>query len=676
MTPAVRTYDVFDTLLTRAVGRPTSLFLLMGRLPQVARLSGCSPEQWARTRTSAERLARTGRAEVTLQEVYEELGRGLALPPGDVAALLQHELDLEHRLSRVVPSAAQLLKDGEDSRRVALSDMYLPSDVVRGLLRRHGLDHLLDEVRVSSTTGATKSSGEAYLRLLRDTGATGAQVHHVGDHPGADVRVPRLLGIRATHTPSAHLNRYEQRWEDAAWSTDGFASLVAGASRSTRLQVEAAPELRPVVEVTAGVAAPVLLAYVLWVLRSAAAEGVQRLYFLARDGEVLLQIARRLDARLGLGLDLRYLHGSRSVYHRASLADGDLASASWAWKAMYGLTAAAVLQRLGLDEEESEAHAARLGLASSGPVDGAVVARIVGDEQVAGLVTRRATGLRERLQDYLRQQGLSDGTPYGVVDTGWAGRVVQALEDALPEDARPPVRGWFFGYMDRPDGARRPDVLRGYLFDDVARTGVRGRFAQAYGPIETFTVADCGMTTDFVRGDDGTLTPVLASPDNPVLADWPWELMRTTMLRFVDELVMDEDIAAVGADLRLPVAAVLEDFWDRPTAEEARAWGRYPYEDDLLASSRHRLATGLSLRDFVRKSTDRGYEGRRLWLQGSVALTGAGLRPPARAGLWAADRLRRTGAARFAVPDRALPRAHLLVQAVRARRSLPRCVGP
>jgi hypothetical protein len=336
---------------------------------------------------------------------------------------------------------------------------------------------------------------------------------------------------------------------------------------------------------------------------------------------------------------------------------------------MYGLTPRKVLERMGLASEVAYDELERLGVASEGPVDPNVIHVVSHDNRLDDLVKTKARSTRDRLHAYFRQEGLCDGTPYGVVDTGWAGRVVQALEDALPEDATPVRRGWFFGYMDRLDGARRPDILRGYLFDEVARTGIRGRFEQAYGPLETFTVADCGMTSDFRRTEpDGPLVPVLASETNPVLEGWPWHELRDVVFDFVNQLVLDQDLAAIGADLRPTVAAVLDAFWTHPTADEAAAWGSYLYEDDLLASSRNALATPLGARDFLRKTTDRGYEGKRLWLQGSVALTNARLRMPARAGLWFNDRLRSHGAARFLLPDRIAPRAQLLQQAVRTRR--------
>ena len=76
-------------------------------------------------------------------------------------------------------------------------------------------------------------------------------------------------------------------------------------------------------EVVAGVAGPLLAGYVLWCLRRAAEAGLPRLYFVARDGEVMLAIARRLVEGLGLDLDLRYLEGSRRAWLLPSMGEVD-----------------------------------------------------------------------------------------------------------------------------------------------------------------------------------------------------------------------------------------------------------------------------------------------------------------------------------------------------------------
>jgi hypothetical protein len=544
--------------------------------------------------------------------------------------------------------------------------MYLSTDFITELLTRHNLTHHLDAVHVSSDHLASKSRGDLYRRIQISERVRAREWRHVGDNAKSDVVVPRLLGIGAEHASAASLNRFERLWEDHRYESGGFTSLIAGASRMARLSTETDEQLQPIRTVAAGVAGPILTAYVLWVLHSAIREDVRRLYFLARDGEILYLVACRLVKRLGLDLELKYLYGSRSVFHRASLASRPVNTARWAWSAMYRSSPIEILSRLGIEEDDARDALSRLGIEPDArPTSENLIKQLVRDDEIVRQARMSGQQLLQRVQGYLRQEGFCDGVRSAIVDTGWAGRIVESLANVLPDDAAPLARCYLFGYMKRANGYASPEVLRGYLFDEYAETGFAGHFNDAYGPLETFTVADHGMTTDF-REREGRFEPVLASDHNPILVDWPWAEFRETVFRFVDELVLDSDIANVRADLRTPVAAALTAFWSNPTEEESRAWGAYIYEDDILASSHNSLASEITLGDFLGKARP-SYEGRRVWLQGSVMLSHPMLRPAARAGLWLNERRRSSPGLTSLMPAQLRQRARLLAIAARSR---------
>ena len=83
----------------------------------------------------------------------------------------------------------------------------------------------------------------------------------------------------------------------------------------------------PLVRVTAQVTAPVLFLYVWHVLEQAERMGLKRLYFLARDGYIMLEIAREIARVCPVSLDLRYLYCSESslrlpCLHRMDTEEG------------------------------------------------------------------------------------------------------------------------------------------------------------------------------------------------------------------------------------------------------------------------------------------------------------------------------------------------------------------
>jgi predicted HAD superfamily hydrolase len=156
---AMACFDVFDTVLTRAVGSPASVFLLLGRrLAQQAAIS-CTPEAFARARIAAEQRLRSnvGVGRYTLREIYSELGAALQLAEPTWKALLREECALEAELARVVPEGRtgveQARRHGE--RVVFVSDMYWPSCLIRKQLERHGLWKGGEACYVSCERGAT-----------------------------------------------------------------------------------------------------------------------------------------------------------------------------------------------------------------------------------------------------------------------------------------------------------------------------------------------------------------------------------------------------------------------------------------------------------------------------------------------------------------------------------------
>lgn len=660
-------FDVFDTLLVRIVSSPRAAFLLMGNLEEVRTITGCSPEAFARVRCQAETHSRRGRPETTHDAVYEDVRRALALGEEQAERLARIELDVERRLIRPAPGVASRLAGAPAPRRVAISDMYLPGQAVTALLDEAGLGEFLDAVYVSCDHGATKRSGALFDIVLTKEGVTPSRFVHTGDNAESDVVSPRRLGAAAVHAPEAHLSRYERIWDAHGATTGGLSAVFGGAARLARLRMAPADEReRAIVEVATGAAAPALVAFVLWTLRGAERRGIRRLYFLARDGELPLHLARNLAPRMGLDIDLRYLHGSRRLLHQATILEGDPRDAVWAWNAFHRPTLAKALRRFGLAEAQAVDHLRRLGAGelADRPVEPEHLRRLLEDTTLREAIRAEAPARRDRMERYLVQEGLGDGTPYGIVDTGWTGRTIESL---VASSAAPPVGVYFFGVRKRDFGWHRPDLISGYLFDEVAGTGFADYVPEGRAPavIETFTVTDEGITVDLEDDGHGGVRPVVASPHNPVLAQWPWwATYRAAVDAFVEALpVEDADLLALGADLRTPTAEVLSSFWEHPTPAEVEAWGSFVFEDDLLGESHNTLVQPYHVADVLARVVSRRPVRPRVWHAGSAAASPL----PARlaVGAWWSAKAARRGL----VPERAraLVRHYRVSRAVRAR---------
>src|SRR5260221_4537486 len=111
MTMPLASFDVFDTVLTRSVGTPASVFLLLGRRLSRRGAITCSAEVFARARVNGQKLARLHQSsgEITLMDIYRQLGAVFGLNVQQQAQLAEEEQRLEAELIRPVPAAQRWL---------------------------------------------------------------------------------------------------------------------------------------------------------------------------------------------------------------------------------------------------------------------------------------------------------------------------------------------------------------------------------------------------------------------------------------------------------------------------------------------------------------------------------------------------------------------------------------
>ena len=304
--------------------------------------------------------------------------------------------------------------------------------------------------------------------------------------------------------------RYERRLDAAAARGDALAAAFARAARAARAAVPAAgPGPAALRDVAAGVAAPMLAAFVLWILADAAARGTRRVHFLARDGQVLHEIARRLAPRLpGPAIDVRYLAASRQIWTRAVSASADH---HWLFYGdLPGTSLGDVLRRLAVPADAVAADLARLGFdpaARERPLGAAELARLrawlAGPGFAAAAAPARAAN-RRRLVAHLAQEGVLDPGPAAVADLGWLGSLHDALCGLLAAEGAAPVDCYLFG-IERVKDATWLDRRRGFFFDFNRGEGAElfARPEERRGFLEVFCAADHGTVTGLRDGAGG-----------------------------------------------------------------------------------------------------------------------------------------------------------------------------
>lgn len=428
-----------------------------------------------------------------------------------------------------------------------------------------------------------------------------------GGGPGAVSRYEQLL--RATDGPATDL---------------AVAMAEAGAACRATVGVRDGREAA-IRDVAAGVAAPALVGFVLWVLHEAGLAGLRRLCFLSRDAQVFHRIACRLAPRLGSPVELRYVYGSRRTWNLAAADPSALDRQDWLFNSFMRSNAADVCARLGLPVGDFEPLLATVGASADPRVradrteQAAALRRFVGLPQVAHAVAPRIRRMRELVRAYAVQERMTDvGT--GLVDAGWTGRMIGALTTTTRDLPQPAVFLW--AHEPRASGWTDPARVKAYMYNTATGNGVDMRVPDTPYIVETFCMSDHGIVADYRPTPDGSVEAVTETSDNPAVTAWGFDVYRATIDRFCDALDLPPDAAASAAGLRPAVARVLHAFWITPTNAEAGAWGTYPYDSDPLARATRPLAAPFDPHHLRAVLTGAPLDQQdRAWLQGSLALS-------------------------------------------------------
>jgi hypothetical protein len=450
---------------------------------------------------------------------------------------------------------------------------------------------------------------------------------HTGDHPHSDVTVPGLFGIGIESFYQGNLNAREGRLATAKEFDTLLPALLAGVSRLVRLSgTGATAQHQRVRELAAHTAGPFLCGFVLWVLQTAKAIGLKRLYFISRDGLILLKVAKELAASVDPNIELRYLYGSRQAWHFPASRGLGLDKASWVWQWTTSYSVTTVLGRVGVAPQ-----AVSLLLANGGIPPGAWnepmsrkneirLKKVFLTPRFQELLMREADKRRALLIEYLKQEGLFSGDKWTIVDVGWNGNLQDSLGAILEEEGHQPVGGFYVGLNNKGDRQDKGES-RAYLFDLRRDPKWRLRIPQPQSCVETFCAANHGSTIGY-RAEEGSIIPVLQPWQTEPFETWGLEVLQTVVAEYAAELAK---VLIWFDGLKInPLLAVrsLAETWSNPTLEEAACLGSFPFIEDQVGIGVRPLACPLPWQHFARIVTSQYSRSYRvIWPEGCLRLT-------------------------------------------------------
>lgn len=519
----LRTIDVWDTLLRRR-GHPDLSKLASARalsLYHSAQLAEPFKDHWTifRERCAIEgelaNVSQGGDGEYELRDVLARLlPRVLTSTDNlDLQALVDDltESELQFELRHTYPDPAFSTFSGEfpAEQSLFLSDFYMSAECIQRLLRHHDLDGLVQDGISSCDVGLNKRSSKLFRHMHARFGVNPEEHVHIGDNLHADVEVPHRLGIRAVHfQPEAE---HDKRKARAAYLHDRLALFrhLADEVRQDAANDAMGLEDEAKSAYLLGIrAVPLLIGFMLHIAERAILDGVQRLYFFTREGELFIRVWRAVfpDNRFA-GLELPpadLLEVSRIATFCASLREISTSEFMRLWNLYSTQSIFALLKTLGLEPdaytEVCQAHNLNMKENIVYPWKDARVQALFQDLRFAAPVQAKIDDDRSRLLAYLDQHCWRDDlTRVGIVDIGWRGTIQDNLAYLLP-DCR--VFGYYLGLQRFLNP--QPENCRKYAFGPNANRSTNYlNLLDAVSLIEMLCNSSNGSVTGYSVSYDG-----------------------------------------------------------------------------------------------------------------------------------------------------------------------------
>lgn len=481
----VVSFDVFDTLVLRNVGKAVDVFEIV---EAKAKSMSIDVPGFAKTRVEAESSAAahvdSGR-DVTIEDIYREL----PFPVEEKERLKKLELDIEKRIivpnGKMIDLANRLRNKGK--MVIATSDMYLPSSFISEILSSFGCS--VDRLYVSGDIGLRKSRGTLFSYVMKDLDIGAKSTIHIGDNRRSDYVMPAIKGISSVmYTPDLF---------HGTPSTSSIAdTIVCGLVRNQGFR-----ESSPLSEIGYSCLGPLLVGMCQWIHHKVKKVGKASLRFLSRDGYIL----SRAYSLMYPNQEYKYSYVSRRSLTVPLLADvqcfADVLEAIPYVKRVEDMSS--FLTKLGIDddsirkkmEKKYGAYLTRKDI-SDGSYDSLF-------DEIKKTVWNNAIEERRCMQGYLMDD-YSDVV--FTVDLGWYGSIQKCLEKVVSGR----IHGLYLGLL-KHDSDYCLENADGYVYDyrkgDVFDSSLVFSFN---GLIETFFSAPHGSVKRYVKVNNGSYEPEFA----------------------------------------------------------------------------------------------------------------------------------------------------------------------
>lgn len=416
----VVSFDIFDTLLIRPFSDPTDVFFFIGAELQIPDFKQIRQEQEFLARR--DHREKYGDNEVSFGEIWDRIERetGICASKGmDLELKYENEFCMANPVMKEVFNC--LKKRGKSI--ICISDMYLSSKYIKKLLEDKGFTGV-EKIYMSGEYKKSKAEGDIYPVVNKDM-ADRTWIH-VGDNELSDVRKAEEAGVKAVLYPNIHKSAKPYRAFD-------MSSMVGSAYRgivNDRIY-GGLTRYTPEYEYGFIYGGIFVLGYATFIHDYCKKNGIERILFLSRDGEILKKVYDRLFP----GEDTVYVYISRGVSARLMKSHDryDYFRRFIDYKVNQKLSIAKVLKAMKLEkmvdilDETGEDMSPSREKGLSGSLKSAEMLTSDNAEHLKDFLIKKMSCIDELYRDedeaalLYYSEFINDVSKVGVVDIGWTG---------------------------------------------------------------------------------------------------------------------------------------------------------------------------------------------------------------------------------------------------------------
>ncbi|AOR24590.1 hypothetical protein [Clostridium taeniosporum] len=380
------------------------------------------------------------------------------------------------------------------------------------------------------------------------------------------------------------------------------------------------------------VTAPVLVSYVLYILKDAQNKKMERLYFLSRDGYIMYKIANILCQSYGIDIECRYLYCSRLALRAPLYLIDKKEAMEKICEKGEKISIKIVLQRAGVSETIQNEIINQLGIKQKDKSLNEEELKILKEKLNKNLlftteVYKYAKVKYEEIYKYFKQEKLIENKNYAIVDVGWLGTMQRHIRQILLYSGyNKTIKGYYFAMFE--DGKKEDGEYNCFYFSKKNNSSRRILFNNNI--FECMCSANHGMTIGYNSSNEGVIKPIFKDYKEK----WNVNLQLITIEKYTKKFVALNKCNEIKIDcLNKIIKTLLVSFMMFPSKEEASVYGSIPFCDDFTEGYTFNLADILNKAElyqyyifykiykklFLKKKNEKFHES--YWINGTIQLS-------------------------------------------------------